>query len=217
MGEPYHATVRGSGGGSLTGELQCVDRLGIVVDPSSRGFGLHVGVEASFHLHVVPIPNTRGRRRQFQLLGGRLVLSRALSGLLPATPRPSPLSRGHDADSLGSRLVSLPAQRPLKPAIRRPHCLAHSSCLTSAVREGSRHLGVVRWMFLRSRSILSHSRIGEHFRIAYTLQILPSPLEVSNSIEDQIVRMISPASETVDAIPPTEVLPGRIGRMSFVR
>ena len=78
-------------------------------------------------------------------------------------------------------------------------------------------MGVERRTFLRSSSIPSLSRIGEHFRLAYDPKMLPSIIEVSNSIEDQTVRMIVPASTTDDAIPPTEVLPGSTGGVSFVR
>ena len=80
MGEPYHAAIRGSGGGSHTGKLGCVDRLGNMVNPSSRGFGLHARVEASFHRQAVTIPTTRGGWRQLLFLGGRLVWSRTISG-----------------------------------------------------------------------------------------------------------------------------------------
>ena len=59
MGERYHEAVRGSGGGSLTEKLWFVNRLGDLVDPSSRGFDLHARVEANFHLHAVTIPTTR--------------------------------------------------------------------------------------------------------------------------------------------------------------
>ena len=38
-----------------------------------------------------------------------------------------------------------------------------------------------------------------------------------NSAEDQAVRMVALASKTDDVIPPTEVLPGRIGGVSFMR
>ena len=48
-------------------------------------------------------------------------------------------------------------------------------------------------------------------------QMLPSPLEVPNSAKDQAVRMVAPTSKTDDAIPPTEVMPGRLGGVSFVR
>ena len=65
MGEPYHAAVRWPGGGSLIGKLQCVDQLGDVVNLSSRGFGLHARVEASFHLHAITIPTTRGDGASF--------------------------------------------------------------------------------------------------------------------------------------------------------
>ena len=34
-------------------------------------------------------------------------------------------------------------------------------------------------------------------------------LEMSNSVEDQTIQMVAPASETDEAIPPTKVLPGR--------
>ena len=89
--------------------------------------------------------------------------------------------------------------------------LSHVSC-----RRGIQTPGCGAADFLRPRSIPSHSRIGQHFIIAYTPQMLPSPLEVPNSIEDQTVRMVAPASQTIDAIPPAEVLPGRIGGVSFV-
>ena len=47
--------------------------------------------------------------------------------------------------------------------------------------------------------------------------MLPSPMEVPNFAEDQAVRMVAPASETDDEISPAEVLPRRIGGVSFVR
>ena len=47
--------------------------------------------------------------------------------------------------------------------------------------------------------------------------MLSSTMEVPNSAEDQVVRMVAPASETDDVIPPVEVLPERIGGMSFMR
>ena len=47
--------------------------------------------------------------------------------------------------------------------------------------------------------------------------MLPSPMEVPNSAEDQAVWMVAPVSETDDEIPPAEVLPGRIGGVSFMR
>ena len=47
--------------------------------------------------------------------------------------------------------------------------------------------------------------------------MLSSLLEMSNSVEDQTVWMVALASETDDAIPPTKVLPGRTGGVSFVR
>ena len=47
--------------------------------------------------------------------------------------------------------------------------------------------------------------------------MLPSIMEVSNSIEDQTVRMVAPAAKTDDAFPPTEILPRRTGGVSFVR
>ena len=64
-------------------------------------------------------------------------------------------------------------------------------------------MGVERRTFLRSSSIPSLSRIGEHFRLVYNPQMLPSIMEVLNSIEDQTVRMVAPVSKTDDAIPPT--------------
>ena len=45
--------------------------------------------------------------------------------------------------------------------------------------------------------------------------MLPSIMEVSNSIEDQTVWMVAPASQTDDTIPPAEVLPRRTGGVSF--
>ena len=54
------------------------------------------------------------------------------------------------------------------------------------------------------------------WRLAYDPQMLLSIMAVSNSIEDQTVRMVAPASKTDDAIPPTEVPPGRTGGVSFV-
>ena len=47
--------------------------------------------------------------------------------------------------------------------------------------------------------------------------MLPSLMEVSNSLEDQNVRMVVPASKTDDTIPPAEVLPGRTSGVFFVR
>ena len=41
--------------------------------------------------------------------------------------------------------------------------------------------------------------------------MLPSPLEMPNPAEDQAVRMVAPASEVDDAIPPAKVLPGCLG------
>ena len=111
-------------------------------------------MQSLFQAHV-------GNGASFRFLGGRLVWSRAISGLLLATPHPSPPPRGHSADSQGCHLVPLPTQHPLRPAIRRPPCLAHNSCPSVAVEEGSQRLGVVRQTFLRSRNIPSHSRIGE--------------------------------------------------------
>ena len=187
LGEPYYTAVWGSGGGSLRGMLWCIDRLGFMVDPSSRGFGLHAGIETSFHLHAVTIPTMRGRWRKFQLLSDRLVWLWTLSSLLSATPRPSPRARGHGADGLGRRLVPLLAQHSIRPVLREPHCLVHSSCFTLVVGEGPRLLGVERRTFLCSSSILSLLKIGEHIRLAYAPQMLPSLMEVSNSVEDQTV------------------------------
>ena len=164
-----------------------------MVDPSSRGFGLHAGIETSFHMHAVTIPTTRGRWRQLQLLS-RLVWSRALSGLLLATLRPSLRARGHGANGLGRRLVPLRAQHSIEPVLCRPHCIVHNYCPTSVVGEGPRCMGVVWQTFLRSSSIPSLSRIGEHFRLAYTSQMLSSLMEVLNSVEDQTVRKVSPTS-----------------------
>ena len=65
--------------------------------------------------------------------------------------------------------------------------------------------------------IPSLSIIGEHFRLVYAPQMLPSLMEVSNSAKDQTIRMIALALETDDAIPPAEVLPGCTGGVSFVR
>ena len=56
-----------------------------------------------------------------------------------------------------------------------------------------------------------------HFRLAYDPQMLPSIMEVSNSIKDQTVRMVAPTAKTDDVIPPTEILPRRTGGVSFVR
>ena len=78
-------------------------------------------------------------------------------------------------------------------------------------------MGVERLTFLRSSSIPSLSRIGEHFGLVYAPQMLPSLMEVSNSLEDQTVRMVAPASKTDDAIPPANVLPGCTGGVSFLR
>ena len=78
-------------------------------------------------------------------------------------------------------------------------------------------MGVERRTFLRSSSIPSLSRTREHFRIAYDSQILSSIMEVSNSIEDQTIRMVAPTSKTDDAIPPIEILPGCTSGVSFVR
>ena len=72
-------------------------------------------------------------------------------------------------------------------------------------------------MFLRSSSIPSLSRIGEHFKLAYAPQMLPSLMKVSNSPEDQTIRMVSPALETDYAIPQAKVLPEGTGGVSFVR
>ena len=47
--------------------------------------------------------------------------------------------------------------------------------------------------------------------------MLPSPLEVPNSVEDQVVWMVAPTLETDDAIPPVEVLPRRTSGVPFVR
>ena len=47
--------------------------------------------------------------------------------------------------------------------------------------------------------------------------MLSSLMEVLNSAEDQTVRMVALASKTDNAIPPTKVLPGHTGRVSFVR
>ena len=137
MGEPYHAEIRGSSGGSLMGKLRCVKRLGDLVDPSSSGFGLHAGVEATSHLQVVTIPTTRGGLCQLQFLGGRLVWSWAISSDTPSTRRPSTRPWGHGGDSLGHRQDLLPAQHPLGLATRGPSCLAYSSRPTSAVGDGS--------------------------------------------------------------------------------
>ena len=78
-------------------------------------------------------------------------------------------------------------------------------------------MGVERRTFLPSSSIPSLSRIGDHFRLPYDPQMLPFIMEVSNSIEDQTVRMVAPAAKTDDAIPPTKILPRHTGGVSFVR
>ena len=120
-------------------------------------------------------------------------------------------------DGLERWLVPLPSQHSVGPALCRPHCITHSYCPMQVVREGPRCVGVERRMFLRSSCIPSLSRIGEHFRLAYDPQMLPSIMEVLNSIEDQTIRMVAPASKTDDAIPPTEILPRLTGGVSFVR
>ena len=130
--------------GSLTRKLRRGNRLGDVVDPSSRGFGLHARAEASFHQHVSTIPTTCGGWRQFQLLGGRLVRSRALSSHTSATIRPSTRPGGHGVDSPGRRLVPLSAQHCLGLAICGPICFAYNPRPNSAVGEGSRRLGVAQ-------------------------------------------------------------------------
>ena len=214
MGEPYHATIRGSSGGSLIGLLRCVDRLGNVVDHSSRRFGLHVGVEASFHLHAVTIPTTCGGWHQLQFLGGRLVWSQELLGHTSTITRPSTRPQGHDADSVGRRLVPLLAQDPLGPAIHGPPCLAYSSRPTSAVGEGSRRLGVVWRPLLRSHRLPSHSSFGEYFGLAYAPQMLSSPLEVPNLAEHKAIQMVAHSSEANDVIPPVKVLLERLGGVS---
>ena len=78
-------------------------------------------------------------------------------------------------------------------------------------------MAVERWTFLCSSNIPSLSRNGEHCRLAYDPQMLLSIMEVSNSIEDQTVRMVALASKTDDAIPLTKILPERTGGVSFVR
>ena len=214
MGEPYHATIRASSGGSLIGLLRCVDQLGDVVDHLSRRFGLHVGVEASFHLHAVTIPTTCGGWRQLQFLGGRLVWSQALPGHTSTTTCPSTRPRGHGADSVGRRLVPLLAQDPLGPAIRGPPCLAYSSRPTSTVGEGSPHLGVVWRLLLRSHRLPSHSSFREYFGVAYAPQMMLSPQEVPNNAEDKAIRMVAHSSEANDVIPPAKVLPKRLSGVS---
>ena len=47
--------------------------------------------------------------------------------------------------------------------------------------------------------------------------MLPSPMEVPNSAENQAVRMVALSSETDEEIPLAKVLPRRIGGVSFVR
>ena len=207
MGELYHATIWGPSDGSLTGKLWCGDRLGDVVDPSSRGFSFHARAEASFHQHAITIPTTCGGWRQFQLLGDRLVWSWALPCHTSTTICPSTWPGGYGADSLGRRLVPLSAQHPLEPAIRGPICFAYSSRPNSAVGEGSRRLGVALRPFLRPRRLPSLSRLREYLGLVYAPQMLSSPLEVSNPPEDKDVRLVAPTSEADDAIPPAKVCP----------
>ena len=162
-----------------------------MVDPSSWGFGLHAGAEASFHQHAVTIPTMCGGWRQFQFLGGRLVRSRELSGHASATIRPSTRPGCHCANSLGRRLVPLPAQHPLGPAIRGPICFAYISRPTSIVEEDSRRLGVARRPLLRPRRLPSLSSSGELYGLGYDPQMLSFALEVSNLAEDKVVRVMT--------------------------
>ena len=46
--------------------------------------------------------------------------------------------------------------------------------------------------------------------------MLSSPLEVPNSVEDKVVRLVDLTPEVDDAFPPIKVLPGRPGGVSFV-
>ena len=71
--------------------------------------------------------------------------------------------------------------------------------------------------FLHSSCIPSFSRIGEHFKFAYAPQMLSSLLEMSNSVEDQTLRMVALASGAHETIPPAEVLPECTGGVSVVR
>ena len=209
MGKPYHATIRGSSDGGFTGKLRFGDRLVGVVDSPARGLGLHARAETSFHQHAASIPNKCEGWHHFEFLGDRLVWSRVLSDHTSVTIHLSTRPGGHGANSLGSQLVSLPSQYPLGPAIHRPHCFALSSCPNSVVREGSRCLGVAWRPFLRLRSILSFSRFRKFLGLVYAPQMLPSPLEVSNLAEDEVVRAVAPTPEADDALPPAKVLPGR--------
>ena len=181
-------------------------------------------------MHSLLQPHMRGWWRQFQLLGGRLVWSRALSGLLPASPRSSPRARSpgntHGSGSppcpalyrtSDTQLIALYRTSDRQLIGGTPHCLVHSSCLTLVASEGTRRMGVGRGTFLRSSSISSLSRLGEHFRLTNAPQMLSSLLEMSNSVEDQTVWIVAPTSKTDDMILPAEVLPGRTSGVSFVR
>ena len=105
------------------------------------------------------------------------------------------------------QLVPLLAQHPLGPAIRRPIRFAHKSRPNSAVGEGSPRLGVARQPLLCPRSLPSLSRSGKLFELVYAPQMLPSPLEVPNSAEDKVVRLLALTPEVDDAFPPAKVLP----------
>ena len=133
------------------------------------------------------------------------------------TPCPSTQPRGHGADGLGRSLV------PSLPSTLSDQRYADLIALytTLAARQLSeRDPNAWVWgrqSFLPSSSIPPHLRIGDHFRIAYVPQMLPSFLEMPNSVEGQTVRMIVSASETDDTISLADVLPGRTHGVSFVR
>ena len=187
-----------------------------MVDPSSRRFSIHAGTEAGFHQHATTFPTTGGRWRQPQLLGDRLVRSRAISSHTSATIRPSTRSGGLGADSLGRRLVPISAQHHLGPAIRRPSCFAYLSHPNTVVGEDSRCLGVAQRHFLRQCRLTSLSSLREYFGLVYTPQMLSSSLEVPNPVEDKAVRVAAPTSKADDEVPPAKILPGRPDRVSYV-
>ena len=110
MGESYHEADRGSGDGSITGKLRCVDRLGDVVDPSSRGFDLHAGVQFSpacshysDHAWEMALVSTSGR------------LTSLVTGAfksLTHNSMPYPLTLGPRSEQSGTSAGSPPCPAP---------------------------------------------------------------------------------------------------------